>query len=491
MKTIHVRLMDTASSAWRNARFRLLAITMTLAAAWLPAAAQEAGQASPEALQRLAARAFVWGYPLNYNVGSMAFILKGGMPEVPSAALNRFSHLRKPLTPDTKFVSPNVDVLFSLAVVDLSGGPLVLSVPDSGGRYYCLQFIDVWTNNFAYVGRRATGTKAGEYLIADAGYQGAVPKGMTLIRAPSRLFAIVGRLALDNEHDHSALHAIQDGFGLRQLQPGTQPLPDVAEVFPQADPRAPANLRFWENLRVGMAAFPPSSAEREWMQQFAPLGLLEKTSPYVQASPELTALLLAGQQTGTAQIEEAIKGAYKTVNGWSSLLHLYDYNLDHFEIGIRNEPAWKITDRNTAHRMRAAAARQGLWGNPGYEAAFFQVWLDADGKQLNGAHRYEWTLPEAPPAKAFWSITMYDVPKFYVVNNAINRYGISSITQALKYNADGSLTIYIQRDNPGPDKQSNWLPAPTGDFRPALSIFEPQDAALDAAYTLPAIRRVD
>jgi hypothetical protein len=117
--------------------------------------------------------------------------------------------------------------------------------------------------------------------------------------------------------------------------------------------------------------------------------------------------------------------------------------------------------------------------------------VDADGQPLNGAHRYEWTLPKSPPAKAFWSLTMYDATDFYLVPNRIKRYGISNITPGLKYNADGSLTMYIQHENPGPDKVSNWLPAPAGDFRPLLSMFEPEEAALAPDFTLPGIRRVD
>ena len=452
---------------------------------WLAATAQ-----TNEALEQTAARAYVWGYPLNYNLAVFDASLKGLSPIAPKISFNQLGHVRRPMGPETNFVSPNVDVLFSLAIAHLHDGPLVLEVADTDGRYTVMQFIDPWTNNFAYVGRRATGTKAGRYLIVDKNYQGDVPKGMRLIRAPASLFAIVGRIAIDNEHDFTAVNALQDGFVLRPLNP-VAPVPrEVAAVLPQPDLRVPKELRFWEKLRVSLAAFPPPPAEQKLLKQFAALGLLDKESPYVNADPQLVAALNAGEKAAMAQIEAAVKSSAKTVNGWGSVIHLFDYNLDYAEIGVRKDAQWQVA-RDAMPLLRATAARQGLWGNPGYEAAFFQVWVDADGKQLNGAHRYEWTLSKAPPAKAFWSLTMYDVPKFYLVPNPINRYGISSITPDLKRNADGSLTLYIQKDSPGPDKESNWLPAPAGDFRPALSMFEPEDAAFAPAFTLPSIRRVD
>lgn len=472
-------------AAQRLARLALLALS-------IPAAGNVVAD---DALQALATRAYVWGYPLNYNLMVFGASLKGLSPIAPKIGFNQLAHVRKPMGPETPFVSPNVDVLFSLAIAHLHDGPLVLEVPDTAGRYTVMQFIDPWTNNFAYVGRRATGTQPGKYLIVDQAYQGQVPQGMRLIRAPAPLFAIVGRIALDNEHDFTAANAVQDGFALRPFKArGTaanEAAPrDPATIIPQPDPRVPAELRFWEMLRVAIAAFPPPAAEQAWLKQFAALGLLARESPYVNADAQLLAALGAGEKAGKAQIEAATKDTFKPVNGWNSVIHLYDYNLDHHEIGVRKGVQWQVS-REAMPLLRATAARQGLWGNPGYEAAFFQVWQDANGQQLNGAHRYAWTLPKAPPAKAFWSLTMYGVPQFYLVPNALDRYGISSITPGLKYNADGSLTLYIQKDNPGPDKEANWLPAPAGDFRPALSMFEPEEAAFDPSFTLPSIRRVD
>ena len=468
---------------------RLQSLTTGILSMLLLASAPAASAAQTEGLDKLAAEAFVWGYPVNYNLGSMAAVLSGKLPILPKGEINQFSHSRKAMGAETDFVSPNIDVLFSIAICDLKNSPLVLNVPDFGKRYYVVQFLDPWTNNFAYLGRRP-GTPPGKYLIVDASFKGEVPEGMQLIRSPQQLFAMVVRIAIDDEHNLAPLNALQDGLTVQQLDTDKNTPLTLANTFPQGDPKVPEQLRFWENLRVNLAAFPPPPAEQEKLQRMAPLGLLDKQSPYVNADPQLTAALLKGMQTGMAEIETAAKGTTQTVNGWGQALHNFDYNLDYFEIGVRNEAQWKTT-REAAPLKRAAAARMGLWGNPGYEAAFFVVWVDGAGQQLNGAHRYEWTLPANPPAKAFWSMTMYNVPKFYLVPNPIKRYGISSITPGLKYNADGSVTMYIQKDNPGPDKESNWLPAPEGDFRPMLSMYDPAAAALDPDYSLPPIRRID
>ena len=441
-------------------------------------------------LLKTATEAYLWGYPLVYNMDTFDHFLSGQSPRFSAVQFNRFSHARNLQGPEDQFVSPNVDVLFSLALCNLAGGPLVLDVPDTLGRYYVLQFLDPWTNSFAYVGRRATGTKPGQYLVADEDYAGPVPDGMPVIRAPASVFAIIGRVAIDDEHDLEAVHTVQDGFALRPLNPAGPGQSEV-EAIPQPAPDARKDLRFWERLRVLLAAFPPPSDEAEWLQQLAPLGLLNGSSPYINPDPQLAKTLLAAEQAAQAQLSLDIKSMGKPVNGWGSVVHLFDYNNHYFQIGTIDSPQWRIADQRQAYHTRAVAARVGLWGNHGYEAAFFQVWVDGDGKQLNGSKRYEWTLPEVPPAAAFWSLTMYEAPKFYLVANPIHRYSIASTTPDLRYNKDGSLTVYIQAENPGPDKASNWLPTPAGDFRPALSIYEPKPAALAPSYTLPPIRRVD
>ena len=178
-----------------------------------------ASQSATDAAEqvKLAAEAFLYGYPLVYNLHEMAAFVAGS-PRFPvKAHYNEFGHARELAGPGMKFVSPNNDTCYSLAVCDVRSGPLVLHVPDTHDRYYVLQFVDAWTNNFAYIGRRATGTAEAHYLLAAHDYQGDVPAGMPVVRAPSSIFVIVGRLAVDGAADLPAVHALQDQFTLTPL----------------------------------------------------------------------------------------------------------------------------------------------------------------------------------------------------------------------------------------------------------------------------------
>jgi len=171
-------------------------------------------------------------------------------------------------------------------------------------------------------------------------------------------------------------------------------------------------------------------------------------------------------------------------------MHLFDYNVDYFEVGAIDTPRWKIRDRPKAYATRAVVARGGLWGNHGYEANYEIVWIDADGHQLHGANGYELRLETPPPVDAFWSLTMYDAEKFYLVANPLHCYSIGDRTPGLKISADGSVTLYMGKDSPGADKESNWLPAPNAPFRPILRMYQPHEEILDCTYQLPAITKI-
>ena len=172
-------------------------------------------------------------------------------------------------------------------------------------------------------------------------------------------------------------------------------------------------------------------------------------------------------------------------------MHYFDYNFDRCGPGTIDTPEWKIADRTTAYVTRAVAARAGLWGNHGYEADYEIIWTDEHGDRLDGARTYEVTFAPAPPADAFWSLTMYDVPDFYLVANPIDRYSIGDRTPGLLVGDDGSVTVYLQATSPGPEHESNWLPTPAnGAFRPILRMYQPGATIRDGSYTLPQIRRV-
>ena len=218
---------------------------------------------------RLAAEVFLYGYPLVYNMREMVKFPAGpnllGPEPVP---YNTFGFARRLLDPTTDFVSPNNDTLYIIAVCDVRGGPLVLQVPDTHDRYYVLQFVDAWTSNFAYIGRRATGTAEARYLLAAHDYQGDAPNMMRVVRAPSGVFAIVGRIAVNGEADLPAVYALQDEFTLTPLNASQGGAASEAVTgVPQPDARVRPELKWWEEFRVALAAFPPPTADASFLSR--------------------------------------------------------------------------------------------------------------------------------------------------------------------------------------------------------------------------------
>jgi hypothetical protein len=431
-----------------------------------------------------AAATFIYGYPLLYNLEEIGKFASGKGP-IKIDGWNTFGFARQLIGPEAKFVSPNNDTLYVLACCDVSAGPVVLHVPDTGDRYYVLQFVDAWTNNFAYVGRRPTGTAEGEFLLAPADYAVEVPDGMSLIRAPSDVFVIVGRVQVDGEADLEAVQTLQDEFTLRPLD-GHEA---GASGLPSPDPTAREDLGWWERLRVAIAAFPPPEGDAPFLEAAERLGLADTTSPFVEPDEALASALVKGEEEGRAMVEKLAGQSGEAVNGWTTGLHMFDYNLDRCGPGTIDSPDWKIADRKKAYLTRAVSARAGLWGNHGYEADYEFAWEDENGEDLDGSRSYELTLSPPPPVDAFWSLTMYDIPDFYLVANPIDRYSIGDRTPGLKYGDDGSVTLYLGADSPGEDKESNWLPAPHARFRPVMRMYQPRPEILEGGYTLPPIKR--
>ncbi|HEY8044948.1 MAG TPA: DUF1254 domain-containing protein [Streptosporangiaceae bacterium] len=438
-------------------------------------------------LAALASEAFYYGYPLVADLDEVIRFTRTGMGSVPAASLNHFSHARTLAGPADTFVTINNDTLYSIAQLDLSAGPLELSVPDTGDRYYVLQFIDAWTNNFAYVGTRASGSAARSYLVTPPGWARPVPDGVTQIPAPTQIATILGRWACDGPGDLPEVHGLQDRLS---LHPVSRQRTGTGVQHPAS---VPAGLEFFEKMRVWMAAFPPAEPDRDYQQRFGPLGLLAGASPYPQAPADLTRALADGLAAGQAKLEAFTRtGTVQKVNGWMMGLHMFDYNLDFFGPGVIDDPQWKKPDRASAYPERALAARVGFWGNHAYEATYAQIFQDDRGEQLTGSRHYEIRFSELPPVRAFWSLTMYDIPSYYLIANPAGRYSIGDRTPGLRYAPDGSLTIAIQADPPADEtRRANWLPAPPGDFRPIMRLYEPGPEILHGTYTLPPINRLD
>ncbi|MFE3152492.1 DUF1254 domain-containing protein [Streptomyces sp. NPDC059218] len=465
-------------------------------------------------LVALAAEAYVYGYPLVRGLSVVEGAMYTGYGPLPPTPFNHFAHADRPVPPDTPFVSVGDDTVRSVAHLDLSGGPVLLHVPGQdgqhsqggpGGAYCVLQFVDAWTDNFAYVGRhRPTGPRAGDWLVVPPGWAGRVPdEVLGVIDAPTSVVTVVGRSDCDCDGGAERVRAFQEQLTVTYVEPGTH-----RTGLPAPDPDVPGPLRFFEQLRVWMADFPPSAPDRAYQDRFQPLGLLEEgASPYVRADAALVRALTEGAARGGARVEEADRaGAVRA--GWVMLPHLFDYNLDHYGVGTVDSPEWRIADREASYLTRAVAARSALWGVHGYEAVYARALCDAGGGRLNGARSYVLRFEGRPPAGAGWSLAVYDVAGRGGVAYGMagydgaaygtagcgvagSRIGESLAGRVPVYAEDGSLTVRVQRERPDdPVAAVNWLPAPAGDFRLVLRLCAPGAGILDGTYGLPAVERV-
>ena len=429
----------------------------------------------------LAPEAYLYGFPLVFNLQQVDRYVSTGIGKNPAAPWNTFSHARSLAGPDDTFVTINNDTVYSMAQLDLGVGPIMLEVPDVGDRYYVLQFVSAWTDNFAYVGHRATGTKAGRFLLVPRDWHGDAPGDATVIRVPTRVASIVGRWAVDGHDDLAAVHALQDATTLTPLDTSAVP-----EGLPSVAPAESEAMTFWQRYLAWTLAFPPAERDIPVQRSFAPLGL-------TGGSPLDTDALVAGYGAGKDGLDAVLAsgGSNPLVNGWNLTYHSFDYNLDFYEVGSIDDPAFKIADPQLRIIQRAGAALGGLWGNQSFEAAYIATYVDDLGEQLTGAHAYELRLDRTPPVGAFWSLTMYDVPDYHLVANPIGRYSIGDRTPGLVYGDDGSLVITISHTEPADAAaRANWLPAPEGPFRPVLRMYDPSPQILDQTYVVPAIMRI-
>lgn len=441
----------------------------------------------------LASEAFVVGFPLVFDLEQVDRFVRAGIGAVPPTPYNVFGHARSLAGPDDRFVSINNDTVYSIAQVDLSVGPVLLSVPDAGERYYVLQFVDAWTNNFAYVGTRGSGNRAGEFLLVPPGGDAEMADrdddalgGPVRIPFPTRVATIVGRWAVDGEADLPAVAALQDGLSLTPVLRSLVPPQGV----PVVDARGSDALIFFERMRVWSRAFPPAQRDLPALASYAELGLTGDV-PIAELPADVREALETGYEVGRQALEASLRTGTPAVNHWQVDPHIFDYNLDFFGPGTLDDAAWKLADPKTRYAIRAGAALGGLWGNHGYEAVYAATYESSDGEPLSGEHVYRLRLAPTPPVGAFWSLTMYDLPGYFLVANAAGRYSVGDRTEGIVYDDDGGLTITMSATRPtDPTAAANWLPTPAGAFRPLMRMYMPGDAVLSGAYRLPAIERI-
>jgi hypothetical protein len=390
---------------------------------------------------------------------------------------NRFRHYDRLATPeDTDIVTPNNDTPYSWAWLDLRAEPMVLSLPAVPERYYVNQWFDLYTHNFAYTGTRTTGTGAGHYLFVGPDWQGEVPAGITKVfRTETWIIGTLTRTAVDGADDIPAMKAVQAQYRLQPLSAfaGTPaPAPKAMPAWPVWDEAKAKGLGFIGYLNTLLPFTPVVPSEAEMFARFAKIGIGPgRAFDEAALDPALKDAMLAG-------IGEAIAAFQAKAAKETSSAAMF---------GSRAELGADYI------YQRSCGAALGILANTKEEAFYASQQTEPDGTVLSGMA--DWTmrfLPgQWPPVTQFWSITMYSLPERFLVPNLINRYSIGDRTRGLQADSDGGLTIYLQSENPGPDRESNWLPTPKGPFFFAARFYGPKAEVLDGRWSLPKLIKGD
>jgi len=387
-------------------------------------------------------------------------------------------------------VRSNFDTLYSIAWLDLTKEPMIVLAPDTGGRYYLLPMLDMWTDVFASPGWRTTGTTAATYIVTPPGWRPdlrdrfidefKLPKDTQRIEAPTPYVWIIGRTKTDGPPDYDAVHKIQAGYKITALSEwGKTPTPVQVKIDPTVDMKTPPKVQV-DTMSAGkyfayaaelLTVNPPHLTDEPILAQMRRIGFvpgqrfdIEKLPPAVrkglEAVPEAAQKLMDWKMPTLARV----------ANRWSM-------NTD--TMGVYGNYYLK----------RAIVTQLGLGANLPEDAIYPLNLGDESGRPLDGANKYtiHFDKDAAPPVNAFWSITLYDSEGFQV-GNSLNRFAVSS-WMPFKYNADGSLDLYFQNESPGKDKEGNWLPAPKGAFNLTMRLYAPKSEALTGKWNPPPITR--
>jgi hypothetical protein len=453
-------------------------------------------QVSPAEARAIAAQAYLYGYPLVMNY--KAIYMNAVWKESPDfkAPFNEIKNVARVSTPDDKaIVAPNADTPYSWAYLDLRAEPLVLTIPKiERKRYYSVQLIDAYTHNFAYIGTRATGNKPGNYLIAGPDWKGKKPKGVSrIIRCETQLALAFYRTQLFAPGDLENVKKVQAQYKVRTLSrflgvAAPPPAPAPALSFPAWDEKKAQGPGFFEYLDLMLRLCPVHPSEQKIRERFALINV-GGGSPFEinKLSPEMMQALSAG-------LDGMRSAVLKVTESEEPFVDLVTASMALFGSREQLEAIGKRLDLKDLYLQRYRGAFFGIYGNSVEEAVYPTYIFDSEGKKPDGVHKYRLRLPAGKhlPARAFWSITMYDGTSLLLVANPINRYLINSpMLPQMKLDADGGLTIYVQHDSPGKDKEPNWLPAPAGPFELIMRLYLPDAEVREHRWKMPPLEKVE
>ena len=442
-----------------------------------------AAEITPDEARAIAKEAYTYANPLvdNYRILYSHFV-DSKHPEF-KAPWNQIANVARVYTPDDKEIqTANSDTPYSFLGLDLRTEPMVLTLPSiEKSRYYSVQLIDLYTHNFDYLGSRATGSDAGSYLIAGPDWQGKKPKGIKkVIHAETELVVALYRTQLFSPDDIEKVKAIQKDYIVQPLsaflgQPAPKAAPKITFIEPLTRDEIRTSPKVFEQLNCVLQFCPTHPSEKALMARFAKLDIgADKTFDMSKFSPEVQKAIGQGISDAWSDFDALKKraetGEISAADGFGTREYLKN---------------------NYAYRMIGAVL--GIWANSTAEAIYPMYYVDSDGEKLDGAHRYtlRFGADELPPANAFWSLTMYEMPASLLVANPINRYLLNStMLSDFVRDADGGITLYIQHDSPGKDKEANWLPAAKGLFTANMRLYWPKPEALDGSWKQPPLIRV-
>lgn len=453
------------------------------------AAAKTANSAIQEAdALALAIDAYVYAYPLVTMEYTRRVLTNCEQPVGTRAPMGHLAKLRQ--YPDASFTAvtaPNADTLYTTTWLDVSKEPWILSIPDMGDRFFLFPMLDGWTNVFQVPGKRTTGTKAQKYAITGPGWSGSLPAGVTEYKSPTGMVWILGRIyCTGTPEDYAAVHALQD-------QVSVMPLSAYGKAYTPAPGKVDASIDTKTAVREQVHALDATA----YFQLFAKL---MRTNPPSAADAPMVAKmaqigLVPGQDFDATKLAPAVakgiagapKPAQERIMGW-------------FQAGvaagdIKFENGWEFTTKaglyGTNYLQRALITAIGLGANRPQDAVYPTSEGPGVGQKYSGAKKYvmRFAKGQMPPVQGFWSLTMYNAQYFFV-DNPLNRYTLSQRNE-LKANADGSIDLFIQNENPGPEKESNWLPAPKGDFVLMMRLYWPKEnspSLLDGSWNIPEVK---
>jgi hypothetical protein len=430
----------------------------------------------------IATDAYVYGYPLVTMEMTRRVMTNVAQAEERRAPMGQLVRARQ--YPDSSYrdvTAPNADTLYTTAWVDVGKEPWILSLPDMKDRYFLFPMLDAWTNVFQAPGKRSTGTGAQSYAITGPGWSGTLPAGVKEYKSPTNLVWILGRIyCTGTPEDYAAVHALQDEVKLFPASSWGKPyIPLAGQVDPAIDMKTPtrdqvnrlSTAEFFTLLAQLMKTNPPQSADAPALERFAKIGLVPGSD--FDASRFKADFAKHIPQIGVDRImvQFKINSAMQHVNGWNYTTKTGLYGTDYL--------------------MRALIAAVGLGANRPQDAIYPTSSKDANDSPYHGANNYvvHFEKGQLPPVQGFWSLTMYD-SQYFFVPNPLNRYSISP-RQNLQANQDGSIDIYVRKESPGKDKESNWLPAPEGNFVLMLRMYWPNEndpSILDGTWVIPQVQ---